>query len=64
MTNNRPLIHFFKAIFIISILLLFCFPQTALPQTTSVEYICTGTDYETPVYIIKTDKCKEFPPGN
>ena len=55
MTKNRPPTHFFKLIFITSILLLFCFPQTTLPQTTSVEYICTGTDYETPVYIIKTD---------
>ncbi len=58
MTKNRTLIHFFKVIFIISILLFFCFPQTALLQTTSVEYISAGTDYETPVYIIKTD-CKE-----
>ncbi len=58
MTKNRPLIHFFKVIFIISILLFFCFPQTALLQTTSVEYICAGTDYETPVFTIKTD-CKE-----
>jgi len=55
MTNNRPPTHFFKVIFIILILLFFCFPQTALLQTTSVEYICAGTDYETPVYIIKTD---------
>ena len=55
MTKNRPQTHFFKIIFIISILLLFCFPQTALLQTASVEYICAGTDYETPVYIIKTD---------
>jgi len=46
---------YFRIIFIASILLLFCFPQTALLQTTSVEYICAGTDYETPVYIIKTD---------
>jgi predicted deacylase len=55
MTKNRPPTHFLKLIFIISILLLVCFPQTALLQTTSVEYICAGTDYETPVYIIKTD---------
>ncbi|OFW52752.1 MAG: hypothetical protein A2163_05160 [Actinobacteria bacterium RBG_13_35_12] len=55
MTKNRPPTHFLKVIFIISILLLFCFPQTALLQTISVEYICAGTDYETPVYIIKTD---------
>jgi len=55
MTKNRSSSHFLKVIFIVSILLLFCFPQTALLQTTSVEYICTGTDYETPVYIIKTD---------
>jgi len=46
---------YFRIIFIALILLLFCFPQTALTQTTSVEYICAGTDYETPVYIIKTD---------
>jgi len=46
---------YFRIIFIALILLLFCFPQTALLQTTSIEYICTGTDYETPVYIIKTD---------
>jgi len=46
---------YFRIIFIALILLLFCFPQTALLQTTSVEYICAGTDYETPVYIIKTD---------
>jgi len=55
MEKNRPLTHFLKIIFIISILLLFCFPQTALLQTISVEYICADTDYETPVYIIKTD---------
>jgi len=46
---------YFRIIFIALILLFFCFPQTALLQTTSVEYICAGTDYETPVYIIKTD---------
>jgi len=55
MTKNRPPTHFFKLIFIISILFLFCFPQIVLLQTTSVEYICAGTDYETPIYIIKTD---------
>ena len=60
MTKNRPSTHFLKIILFISIWLLFCFPQiallqTALLQTTSVEYICAGTDYETPVYIIKTD---------
>jgi len=55
MTKNRPSTHFLKLILIISILLFFCFPQTALLQTASVEYICVGTDYETPVYIIKTD---------
>ena len=58
MTKNRPLVHFFKVIFIVLILLLFCFPKTALLQTTSIEYICAETDYETPVYIITTD-CKE-----
>ncbi|GAH00298.1 unnamed protein product, partial [marine sediment metagenome] len=46
---------YFRIIFIALILFLFCFPQTALLQTTSVEYICAGTDYETSVYIIKTD---------
>ncbi len=46
---------YFRIIFIALILFLFCFPQTALLQTTSVEYICAGTDYETFVYIIKTD---------
>jgi len=46
---------YFRIIFIALILFLFCFPQTALLQTTSIEYICAGTDYETPVYIIKTD---------
>ncbi len=55
MTKNHPPTYFFKVIFTVSILLLFCFSQTALLQTTSVEYICAGTDYETPVYIIKTD---------
>lgn len=55
MTKNHPPTHFLKVIFVISILLFFYFPQTALLQTTSVEYICAGTDYETPVYIIKTD---------
>ena len=55
MTKNRPLVHFFKVIFIMSILLFFCFAQTALLQTISVEYICAGTNYETPAYIIKTD---------
>lgn len=54
MTKNRSSSHFLKVIFIVSILLLFCFPQTALLQTASVEYICVGTDYETPVYVIKT----------
>ena len=47
--------YFARIIFIFFILLLFCFSQTALLQTTSVEYICAGTDYETPAYIIKTD---------
>ncbi|MDD5015088.1 MAG: succinylglutamate desuccinylase/aspartoacylase family protein [Atribacterota bacterium] len=51
MIKNRTLVFFF----IISILLLICFPQAALPQTISIEYICAGTDYETPVYIIETD---------
>ena len=46
---------YFRIIFIVLILFLFCFPQTAFLQITSVEYICVGTDYETPVYIIKTD---------
>ncbi len=46
---------YFRIIFIALILLLFCFHQTALLQITSIEYICSGTDYETPVYIIKTD---------
>jgi len=64
MTKNRYLLHwykmissrkYFRIIFIVLILLLFCFPQTVLLQTTSVEYICTGIDYETPVYIMKTD---------
>ncbi|MBU4509907.1 succinylglutamate desuccinylase/aspartoacylase family protein [bacterium] len=55
MTKNHPPTHFFKLTFIVIILLLFCFPQTALLQTTSVEYICAETDYETPVFIIKTD---------
>jgi len=55
MTKNHPPTHFFKLTFIVIILLLFCFPQTALLQTTSVEYICAGTNYETPVYTIKTD---------
>jgi hypothetical protein len=55
MAKNRTSIYFLKIIFIIAILFLFCFPHTALMHTTSVEYICTGTDYETPVYIIKTD---------
>jgi len=54
MTKNRPITHFFKIIFIVSILILFCFPQTALLQTTTVKYICAGTDYETPAYIIQT----------
>ena len=54
-TESRPLVHFFKAIFIVSIIFLFCFPHTALLQTTSVEYICAGTNFETPIYIIKTD---------
>jgi len=50
--------YFFKIIFITLILIFFYLPQVALLQTTSVEYICTGTDYETPIYIIKTD-CKK-----
>ncbi len=58
MTENRPLVHFFKVIFVVLILFLFCFPQTAFLQITSVEYICVGTDYETPVYITKTDSKK------
>ena len=51
MIKNRLLVFFF----IVSILLLICFPQAALLQTISVEYICADTDYETPVYIIKTE---------
>ncbi len=47
--------YFLKLIFIVFILIFIYFPQIVLPQTTSVEYICTGTDYETPVYIIQTD---------
>ena len=50
-----PIRKYFRIIFIALILLLFCFTQSALLQTTSVEYICAGTDYETPVYTIKTD---------
>ena len=46
---------YFRIIFIVSILLFFCLPQTASLQTTSIEYICAGTDYETPVYILKTN---------
>ena len=46
---------YFRIIFIALILFLFCFPQTAFLQTTSVENICVGTDYETPVYIIMAD---------
>jgi len=55
MSKNRLLTHFSKIISIISILLFFCLPQIASLQTTSIEYICAGTDYETPVYIIKTN---------
>ncbi len=49
--------NFFKVISIVFILILvfICLPQIALPQTTSVEYICAGTDYETPAYIIQTN---------
>jgi len=46
--------YFFKIIFIALILIFICFAQFALPQTTSVEYICAGTDYETPAYIMQT----------
>jgi len=46
---------YFRFIFIALILLFFCFNQTALLQTASVEYICSGTDYKTPAYIIKSD---------
>ena len=46
---------YFRIIFIVLILFIFCFPQTALLQTTSIEYICAETDYETPVFIIRTD---------
>ncbi len=58
MTVNRLLVHlrkYFRIIFIVLILFLLCLPQTALLQTTSIEHICVGTDYETPVYIIKTN---------
>ena len=50
-----PIGKYFRIILAVLILLLFCSPQTVLLQTTSVESVCTGTDYETPVYIIKTD---------
>ena len=46
--------RFLRVIFIALILIFICFPQIALPQTISVEYICTGTDNETPAYIIQT----------
>jgi len=46
---------YYRIIFVALLLLLFCFPQTVLLQTTSVEYICAGTDYQTPFYIIETD---------
>lgn len=52
MTKNRPLTRI--RIFIVAILIFICLPQIVLPQTTSVEYICTGTDNQTPVYIIRT----------
>lgn len=55
MAKNPRLIHFLNIILILSMLLLFGFPQTALMQTISLEYICVGTDYETPVTIITTD---------
>ncbi|HEC91557.1 MAG TPA: hypothetical protein ENI51_00950 [Candidatus Atribacteria bacterium] len=47
--------YFFKIIFIVFIIVFICLPQIALSQTTSVEYICAGTDYETSAYIIQTD---------
>lgn len=46
--------RFFKAIFIVLILLLFCLSKTAFLQTISIEYIRAGTDNETPAYIIQT----------
>jgi len=55
MIKNHLPIHFLKVIFIVLILFIFCFPQTALLQTTSVEYICAETDYETPAFIIRID---------
>jgi len=39
MTKNRTLIHFFKVIFIISILLFFCFPQTEKAGIKATEYL-------------------------
>ncbi|HBY57968.1 MAG TPA: hypothetical protein DEG96_08965 [Candidatus Atribacteria bacterium] len=47
--------YFLKIIFTAFILVFICLPQIALPQTTSVEYICAETDYETPVYKFQTD---------
>lgn len=47
--------YFLKIIFTAFILVFICLPQIALSQTTSVEYICAGTDYATPAYIIQTD---------
>ncbi len=46
--------RFLRVIFIAFILIFICFPQIALPSSTSIEYICTGTDNETPAYIIQT----------
>lgn len=46
--------YFFKIIFITFISIFICFPQIALPSSTSIEYIRAGTDNETPAYIIQT----------
>ncbi|MEA2021004.1 MAG: succinylglutamate desuccinylase/aspartoacylase family protein, partial [Candidatus Caldatribacteriota bacterium] len=47
-----------KTIFISLILLILCIPHIAAASSAETKYICIGTDFETPVHIIKTETRK------
>jgi len=47
-----------KTIFISLILLILCISYSAADSITETKYICFGTDFETPVYILKTETRK------
>lgn len=50
--------NIFKTILISLLLIFFCIPHIAVASKAETKYICRGTDYETPVYIMKTDTRK------